>query len=100
MGFREWEYLPGGWPSPNDLKIKGWNIESIARVQKDRWAKSVSFTQGSGLPEDPIVHYHYGMAQYANNNPDEAKQSLSKFLTLSPNDPHVPKAKEALAALS
>jgi putative methyltransferase (TIGR04325 family) len=57
LGFREWEYLPGGWPSPTDSQIKGWNVESIARVQKDKWAKLVSSIQGSGLPEDPRVQH-------------------------------------------
>jgi putative methyltransferase (TIGR04325 family) len=57
LGVREWEYLPGGWPSPNDLGIKGWDVESIARVQKDKWSKSVNFTQGTGLPEDPRVQH-------------------------------------------
>lgn len=69
---------------------------------KQMYAKSVSVLKEAvgGLPESPIVLYHYGMAQYANNNTDEAKQSLSKFLTLSPDDPHARQAKEALAALS
>jgi tetratricopeptide (TPR) repeat protein len=69
---------------------------------KQMYVKSVSVLQESvdQLPEHPIILYHYGMAQYANNNSVEAKKALGKFLTLSPNDPHVPKAKEALAALS
>jgi TolA-binding protein len=69
---------------------------------KQMYAKSVSLLKEAvgRLPEDPIVLYHYGMAQYANNNTDEAKQSLSKFLTLSPDNPHARQAKEALAALS
>ena len=66
------------------------------------YAKSVSLLKEAvdRLPEAPDVLYHYGMAQYANNNPDEAKQSLAKFLKLSPDDPHALEAKDALAALS
>jgi tetratricopeptide (TPR) repeat protein len=69
---------------------------------KKMYAKSVSVLKESvdRLPEHPLILYHYGMAQYANNNSDEARQSLAKFLKLSPDNPHVPKAKEALAALS
>ena len=69
---------------------------------KQMYVKSVSLLQESvdQLPENPIILYHYGMAQSANKNSVEAKKALGKFLTLSPNDPHVPKAKEALAALS
>jgi len=69
---------------------------------KQMYAKSVSVLQESidQLPEHPLILYHYGMAQYANKNSEEAKQALIKFLSLSPKDPHVPTAKEALAALS
>jgi Flp pilus assembly protein TadD len=69
---------------------------------KQMYTKSVSLLKESvdQLPEHPLILYHYGMAQYANNNSDEAKKSLAKFLTLSPDNPHAPKAKEALAALS
>jgi Flp pilus assembly protein TadD len=65
------------------------------------YVKSVSLLQESvdQLPEHPLILYHYGMAQYANNNSVEAKKALAKFLTLSPDNPHAPKAKEALAAL-
>ncbi len=68
---------------------------------KQMYAKSVSLLQESvdQLPEHPLILYHYGMAQYANNNTVEAKKALAKFLTLSPDNPHAPKAKEALAAL-
>ena len=52
------------------------------------------------FPEEPLILYHHGMAQYGNNNSAEAKKSLSKFLTLSPADPHARKAKEVLAAVS
>jgi tetratricopeptide (TPR) repeat protein len=68
---------------------------------KQMYVKSVSLLQESvdQLPEHPLILYHYGMAQYANNNSVEAKKALAKFLTLSPDNPHAPKAKEALAAL-
>jgi len=57
LNCREWEYLPGGWPSPTDSHIKGWNVESVARVQKDKWERLVSSIQGHGLLEDPRVQH-------------------------------------------
>ena len=70
--------------------------------QKQMYGKSVSLLKEATvqLPEQPIVFYHYGMAQYGNSNRNEAKKSLNKFLTLSPADPHVREVKEVLAALS
>ena len=69
---------------------------------KQMYAKSVSLLTEAvdRFPEEPLILYHHGMAQYGNNNSVEAKKSLSKFLTLSPADPHARKAKEVLAAVS
>ena len=69
---------------------------------KQMYAKSVSLLTEAvdRFPEEPLILYHHGMAQYGNNNSAEAKKSLSKFLTLSPADPHARKAKEVLAAVS
>ena len=52
------------------------------------------------FPDQPVILYHYGMAQYGNKNADEAQKSLNKFLALSPSDPNAHKAKEVLAALA
>jgi len=69
---------------------------------KQLYVKSASLLKESvdRLPDHPLFLYHYGMAQYANQNSAEAKKSLAKFLSLSPDNPYAPKAKEALAALS
>ena len=86
--------------SPRDPYIAdtlGW-----VYYHKKMYAKSVSLLKEAvdRLPEHPAIHYHYGMAQYANNNSVEAKKSLAKFLTLNPDNPDAPKAKEVLASLS
>jgi putative methyltransferase (TIGR04325 family) len=57
LSSREWEYLPGGWPSPHDSQNKGWNVESVARVQKAKWAQLLSSIQTRELPEDPRVQH-------------------------------------------
>lgn len=89
-----WKALPR---DPYIVDTLGW-----VYYHKQMYAKSVSLLKESidQLPEHPLILYHYGMAQYANNNSVEAKKSLAKFLTLSPDNPYAPKAKEALAALS
>jgi tetratricopeptide (TPR) repeat protein len=69
---------------------------------KHMYAKSVSLLKEAlnQLPEQPAVLYHYGMAQYENNNKTEAKHSLAKFVALSPDDPQATRAKQILAELS
>jgi hypothetical protein len=51
------------------------------------------------LSDNPTILYHYGMAQYWNDNNVEAKKSLTKFLSMSPNSPDAAEARKALAAL-
>jgi hypothetical protein len=51
------------------------------------------------LSDNPTILYHYGMAQYWNDNNAEAKKSLTKFLKLSPNSPDADEARKVLAAL-
>jgi tetratricopeptide (TPR) repeat protein len=98
---RAMSYAETAWQAfPRDPYIGdtlGW-----VYYHKQMYARSVSLLKESidQLPEHPLILYHYGMAQYANNNSVEAKKSLAKFLTLSPDNPHAHKAKEALAALS
>ena len=69
---------------------------------KQMYGKSVGLLREAleRAPHQSLILYHYGMAQYGNNNIDEAKKSLTKFLTLSPADAHADKAKEVLATLS
>jgi tetratricopeptide (TPR) repeat protein len=98
---RALSYAETAWKAfPRDPYI----VDTLGWVyyRKQMYAKSVSLLKESidQLPEHPLILYHYGMAQYANNNSVEAKKSLAKFLALSPNNPYAPKAKEALVALS
>ena len=69
---------------------------------KHMYEKSVSLLKEAvdRFPEQPAILYHYGMAQYGNHNKTEAKKSLTRFLTLSPADPHASEAKEVLDVLS
>jgi tetratricopeptide (TPR) repeat protein len=93
-------YAETAWKaSPQDPSIAdtlGW-----AYFKKKMYAKAAGLLKESveKLPEDPVVLYHYGMAQYWNDNNAEAKKSLQKFLTLSPNNRDASEARKVLAAL-
>lgn len=69
---------------------------------KELYAKSASLLKEAvdRLPTHPLVLYHYGMAQYANKERDQARQALDKFLTLAPDDPHTQEARHVLAELT
>ncbi|HJS83440.1 MAG TPA: hypothetical protein VJ742_11475, partial [Nitrososphaera sp.] len=51
------------------------------------------------LPNEPLVHFHYGMAQYRNGDARGAEKSLQKALKLSQNFPGSEEAKKTLAGL-
>ena len=97
---RALSYAETAWKaSPQDPHIAdtlGW-----VYFRKEMYAKAAGLLKEAvnKLPEDPAVLYHYGMAQYWNNEDAEAKKSLKKFLTLSPNSPDAKEAKKVLAAL-
>jgi putative methyltransferase (TIGR04325 family) len=45
------EYLPGGWPD----KFRGWNVESVARIQRERWPKLLAALRSTApLGIDPM----------------------------------------------
>jgi tetratricopeptide (TPR) repeat protein len=93
-------YAETAWKvSPKDPHIAdtlGW-----VYFHREMYAKAASVLKEAvnSLPESPVILYHYGMAQYRNNNNVEAKKSLTKFLTLSPDNPDASKAKAVLAAM-
>ena len=93
-------YAETAWrASPQDPHIVdtlGW-----AYFRKQMYSKAAGLLKEAvdKLPEDPVVLYHYGMAQYWNDNNAEAKKSLTKFLTLSPKDRNAGEARKILAAL-
>lgn len=70
--------------------------------RKQMYAKSVSLLKEAAdhVPMQPRSLYHYGIAQFANKQRDQARKALNKFLTLSPNDPHAQEVKKVLAELT
>ena len=51
------------------------------------------------LSNEPLVHYHYGMAQKKNGDAAEAKKALQAALKLNPNFPGSEEARKTLEGL-
>jgi putative PEP-CTERM system TPR-repeat lipoprotein len=97
---RALQYAEMAWKAfPTDPYIAdtlGWIY-----FKKEMYPKAVTLLKNAvdNLPEHPTILFHYGMAQYWNDNNAEAKKSLTKFLALSPDNMDAGKAKKVLAAL-
>ena len=48
------------------------------------------------LPNQPVVHYHLGMAYYKNGQIDLAKKELNRALQIDPNFAGAAEAKDVL----
>ena len=90
---RAWKAAPS---DPHFADTLGW-----VYFKKQMYQKAVGLLKEAvdQLPENPTILYHYGMAQYWNDNNDEARKSLKKFLTLSPSNPDASEARKVLNAL-
>ena len=88
-----WKAVPS---DPHIADTLGW-----VYFNRQMYPKAVSLLKeaAQALPDNPTVLYHYGMAQYWNDNNPEAKKILTKFLTLHPNGPDAHKARKVLDAL-
>ena len=88
--------MEGSPSDPHFADTLGW-----VYFKKQMYPKAVGLLKEAvdQLPENAAILYHYGMAQYWNDNNDEAKKSLTKFLKLSPNNPDASEARKVLAAL-
>jgi putative methyltransferase (TIGR04325 family) len=43
----DWEYVSGGWQD-GDADARGWNVESVANAQRERWSRFVALAEGNG----------------------------------------------------
>jgi putative methyltransferase (TIGR04325 family) len=66
--YAEWEYVPEGW-AYSGKQVKGWNLESIAQLQYDKWA---AFCRSIDAPN------HFGVNHEAesHNEPDLNSHNL------------------------
>ena len=69
--------------------------------KKDAYLKSVSLLGEAAekLKDNPVVQYHFGMAQYKKGNTVEAKKALEAALKLNANFPGADEAKTTLNSL-
>lgn len=86
--------------SPNDPSIAdtlGWIY-----YQKKVYLQAASLLKEAAekLPNEPLVHFHYGMALFKNGNKSEAVRSLERSLQLNVNHSGAAEAKTTLSALS
>lgn len=51
------------------------------------------------LPNEPVIHFHYGMAQHKNGDAAGAKKALQTALKLNPNFPGADEAKKTMEGL-
>jgi tetratricopeptide (TPR) repeat protein len=82
---------------PNIADTLGWIY-----YQKKNYPQAANLLKEAAekMSDNPMVLYHYGMAQYKNGNKSEAKGALEKSLALGANHPGATEAKATLAALS
>ncbi len=86
--------------SPNDPSIAdtlGWIY-----YQKKVYLQAASLLKEAveKLPNEPLVHFHYGMALFKNDNKTEAIKFLERSLQLNANHQGAAEAKATLSALS
>jgi tetratricopeptide (TPR) repeat protein len=69
--------------------------------KKTAYVKAVSLLQEAAdkLPENPMVQYHLGMAQFKNGDRQKGKKALEAAFQLSPNFPGSEEAKATLEML-
>lgn len=61
-GGPEWEFCPQGWIT-TDSKIKGWNVDAIARTQQVKWPAFLQAIKGTG----PLTIAHEAPMQSEKN---------------------------------
>jgi putative methyltransferase (TIGR04325 family) len=44
----EYEHVPDGWVT-RDVRVTGWNVESVVRTQLEKWPRFVESARGSGV---------------------------------------------------
>jgi len=84
--------------SPNAADTLGWAYfqKGVYQSAIDMFQEALRLNEKKGGADDPMVHYHLGMAYQKANQPVLARQQLEKALKISPNNNE---AKKALSEL-
>jgi tetratricopeptide (TPR) repeat protein len=80
--------------SPNAADTLGWAYyqKGVYHSAIDLFREALRLNEKRGGAEDPIVHYHLGLAYQKSNQPAQARQQLERVLKLSPNNADARKA--------
>jgi len=66
--------------------------KGVYRSAIDMFQESLRLNEKAGAPDDPMVHYHLGLAYQKTNQPVQARQQLERALKISPNNSEARKA--------
>jgi tetratricopeptide (TPR) repeat protein len=80
--------------SPNAADTLGWAYfqKGVYQSAIDMFQESLRLAEKKGAADDPMVHYHLGMAYEKANQPAQARQQLERALKISPNNNEARKA--------
>jgi len=73
--------------SPNAADTLGWAYyhKGIYQSAISQFQEALRLIEKSGSPDDPVLHYHLGLAYQKSNQLPQAKQQLEKTLKLKPD---------------
>jgi tetratricopeptide (TPR) repeat protein len=66
--------------------------KGVYRSAIDMFQESLRLNEKAGAADDPLVHYHLGLAYQKANQPVQARQQLERALKISPNNAEARKA--------
>jgi tetratricopeptide (TPR) repeat protein len=80
--------------SPNAADTLGWAYyqKGVYHSAIDLFQEALRLNEKKGAPEDPVVHYHLGLAYGKSNQPAQARQHLERVLKLNPDNADARKA--------
>jgi cellulose synthase operon protein C len=84
------------WPNAADTLGWAYYQKGVYQSAIGQFQEALRLGEKQGAPDDPVVHYHLGMAYEKANQTALARQQLEKALKLSPNNAD---AKKALSEL-
>jgi tetratricopeptide (TPR) repeat protein len=84
------------WPNAADTLGFAYYQKGVYQSAISQFQEALRLGEKSGAPDDPVIHYHLGLAYEKSNQTTLARQQLEKALKLSPTNAD---AKKALSEL-